>query len=151
MCRKANRKSHESCLPCIKCLKNYKVYYVPLTFIIICDCIRETHTHTYPAGTWRLYNVVSTSMQRHDVASTLMRRYLNVSCLPGYIDSECQTGQPGPQVYFVAHQRRFRPDCTDTQACLGRCSSIPVSVLIGLSKCNNFKLSVTYEHSTGFH
>ena len=27
-----------------------------------------------PAGTWRKYNVASTSMQRHDVASTLMRR-----------------------------------------------------------------------------
>ena len=28
-----------------------------------------------PAGTWRKYNVASTSMQRHDVASTLRRRY----------------------------------------------------------------------------
>ena len=27
-----------------------------------------------PAGTWRKYNVASTSMQRHDVASTLRRR-----------------------------------------------------------------------------
>ena len=33
-----------------------------------------------PAGKWRLYNVASTSMQRHDVASTLIRRYLNVAC-----------------------------------------------------------------------
>ena len=31
--------------------------------------------------TWRLYNVVSTSMQRHDVASTLRRRYIYVMCL----------------------------------------------------------------------
>ena len=31
----------------------------------------------FPSGTWRLYNVASTSMQHHDVASTLMRR-LNV-------------------------------------------------------------------------
>ena len=28
----------------------------------------------FPAGIWRLYNVVPTSMQRHDVASTLIRR-----------------------------------------------------------------------------
>ena len=36
-----------------------------------------------PAGTWRLYNVGSTSMQRHDVASTLSRRCINVMCLLG--------------------------------------------------------------------
>ena len=36
-----------------------------------------------PAGTWRLYNVGSTSMQRHDVASTLRRRCINVLCLLG--------------------------------------------------------------------
>ena len=35
---------------------------------------------SYPAGTWRLYNVESTSMQRHDVASTLIRRCLNIAC-----------------------------------------------------------------------
>ena len=29
-----------------------------------------------PAGTWRLYNVPLTSMQRHDVASILIRRYI---------------------------------------------------------------------------
>ena len=29
-----------------------------------------------PAGTWRLYNVGSTSMQRHDVASTLYKRHV---------------------------------------------------------------------------
>ena len=33
-----------------------------------------------PAGRWRLYNVVSTSMQRHDVASTLTWRCINVMC-----------------------------------------------------------------------
>ena len=33
-----------------------------------------------PADTWRLYNVASTSMQRHDVASTLRRRCINVMC-----------------------------------------------------------------------
>ena len=32
---------------------------------------------------WRLYNVGSTSMQRHDVASTLRRRFINVMCLLG--------------------------------------------------------------------
>ena len=36
-----------------------------------------------PAGTWRKYNVASTSMQRHDVASTLRRRCIYVMCLPG--------------------------------------------------------------------
>ena len=36
-----------------------------------------------PAGTSRKYNVASTSMQSHDVASTLRRRYIYVMCLPG--------------------------------------------------------------------
>ena len=31
-----------------------------------------------PAGTWRKYNVASTSMQCHDVASTLRRHYIYV-------------------------------------------------------------------------
>ena len=34
------------------------------------------HNKCIPAGTWRKYNVASTSMQRHDVASTLRRRYI---------------------------------------------------------------------------
>ena len=34
----------------------------------------------FPVGTWRLYNVLSTSMQRHDVASTLRRRCIDVTC-----------------------------------------------------------------------
>ena len=39
-------------------------------------------------GTWRKYNVASTSMQRHDVASTLRRRCIYVMCLPGvYLDT----------------------------------------------------------------
>ena len=38
---------------------------------------------SYPAGTWLLYNVGSTSMQRHDVASTLSRGCINVMCLLG--------------------------------------------------------------------
>ena len=42
------------------------------------DCIT-------PAGTWRLYNVASTSMQRHDVASTLMWRYPNAACPLGHL------------------------------------------------------------------
>ena len=37
----------------------------------------------YPAGTWRLYNVASISMQRRDVASTLRRRCINVMCSLG--------------------------------------------------------------------
>ena len=41
----------------------------------------QYHIMIYPAGTWRKYNVASTSMQRHDVASTLRRRYIYVMCL----------------------------------------------------------------------
>ena len=46
-----------------------------------------------PAGAWRIYNVASTSMQRHDVASTSMQRhdvastlrwrYIYIMCLLG--------------------------------------------------------------------
>ena len=38
-----------------------------------------------PADTWRLYNVASTSMQRHDVPLTLRRRCIDVMCPPGII------------------------------------------------------------------
>ena len=36
--------------------------------------------YMYLADTCRLNNVDSTSMQRHDVASTLRRRFVNVMC-----------------------------------------------------------------------
>ena len=39
-----------------------------------------------PADTWHLYNVASTSMQRHDVESTLRRRCINVMCPLGAYD-----------------------------------------------------------------
>ena len=42
-------------------------------------------TEHNPAGTWRKYNVASMSMQRHDIASTLRRRYIYVMCLPGKV------------------------------------------------------------------
>ena len=48
-----------------------------------------------PAGTWRLYNVGSTSMQRHDVASTLRRRCINVMCLLGKL--YCSHMRPFPR------------------------------------------------------
>ena len=38
---------------------------------------------SHPAGTWGKYNVTSTSMQCHDVASTLRWRYIYVMCLLG--------------------------------------------------------------------
>ena len=41
-----------------------------------------------PAGTWRLYNVVSTSMQRNDVASMLRRSCIDVMCLLGCFHRE---------------------------------------------------------------
>ena len=37
-------------------------------------------TRAHSAVTGRLYNVESMSMQRHDVASKLMRRYLDAAC-----------------------------------------------------------------------
>ena len=39
----------------------------------------------YPAVTRRLHNVASTSMQRHDVASTLRWRCINVMCPLGRV------------------------------------------------------------------
>ena len=43
---------------------------------------------TPPEGTWRSYNVGSTSMQRHDVASPLRRRCINVMCPLGRFSKE---------------------------------------------------------------
>ena len=48
-----------------------------------CEKMQMTRTQKslkFPAGTWRLYNVGSTSVQRLDVASTLSRRCINVMC-----------------------------------------------------------------------
>ena len=45
----------------------------------MCFCA-EISIYLVLAGTWHKYNVASTSMQRHDVASTLRRRYIYVMC-----------------------------------------------------------------------
>ena len=43
----------------------------------IYQCLQQIPKEDYfPAGTWRKYNVASTSMQRHDVASTLYLRHV---------------------------------------------------------------------------
>ena len=57
-----------------------KLYAFTSIFVSVIN--RQTYRQ-YPAGTWRKYNVASTSMQRHDVASTLKRRYIYVMCLLG--------------------------------------------------------------------
>ena len=52
------------------------------------DLLKDVENRVSPASTRRLYNVISTSMQRHDVALTL-RRLCNVDmCLLG----ECLNG-----------------------------------------------------------
>ena len=37
---------------------------------------RPTLLQSIPGGTWRLYNVASTSKQRHDVEATLYKRHV---------------------------------------------------------------------------
>ena len=44
---------------------------------------KDTPPREIPAGTWHLYNVGSTSMQRYEVASTLKQRCINIMCLLG--------------------------------------------------------------------
>ena len=44
------------------------------------DTDHAVHWHS-PAGTWRKYNVASTSMQRHDIASTLYLRHVPAGSL----------------------------------------------------------------------
>ena len=51
------------------------------------------YMNLFQAGTWRLHNVVSTSMQRHDFASTLRRRCIDVMCLLGKASDEINQWQ----------------------------------------------------------
>ena len=57
-------------------------------------CLSIRNMALYLAGTWRLYNVGSTSMQRHDVASTLRRRCIYVMCPLGkyYVEESVPNG-----------------------------------------------------------
>ena len=61
---------------------NYNVFLYEDCTLGVSDLLTVPLTiYVYsPAGTWRKYNVASTSMQRHDVASTLRRRYIYVMC-----------------------------------------------------------------------
>ena len=52
------------------------------------SCPHADYVDHHPAGTCRRGNVVSTSMQRHDVPSTLMRRCINAMCLLGKLSTE---------------------------------------------------------------
>ena len=71
-----------------------------------------------PADTWRLYNVGSTSMQRHDVASTLRRRCINVMCLLGLLLSVPWEGCGSwlwhcECTYVTRHVRSIQSNCID--------------------------------------
>ena len=66
----ANSSSIEKRLAVQGLFTGIRSYNSPIT----CTCSSN------PADTWRLYNVASTSMQRLDVASTLRRRCINVTC-----------------------------------------------------------------------
>ena len=45
---------------------------------MLLSVIAAQHRSPFPAGTWRQNNVILTSMRRHDVASTLIRRRFKV-------------------------------------------------------------------------
>ena len=73
-------------------------------FTRLCDtvssrlCLWDIWT---PADTWRLYSVASTSMQCHDVASTLRRRCINVMCpLGSSLPTPCQMSYSLPNTMF---------------------------------------------------
>ena len=59
-------------------------YYTTISYFSVRQSIKVWYrcfiSQHIPAGTWRKYNVASTSMQRHDVASTLRRRCIYVMC-----------------------------------------------------------------------
>ena len=60
--------------------------YCVLGFLLPFRCYELYQPRVYiPAGTWRKYNITSTSMQRHDVASTLRRSCIYVICPLGII------------------------------------------------------------------
>ena len=64
-------------------------------FLIVMDKLGISQSfNTYPASTWRLYTVVSTSMQRHDVASTLRQRCIDVMCLLGRVSTIIWSNRP---------------------------------------------------------
>ena len=76
----------------------------------------------HPAGTWRLYNVGSTSMQRHDIASTLRWRCINVMCPLGRL--------------FMVRQTHYNIIRTD--ACLSFATYIQQKTSIKSETCSFF-------------
>ena len=70
-------------------LRDKRLFEISEVEIAKVNCINKfTQKRTrsisfFAADTRRIYNVVSTSMQRHDVASTLRRCCINVMCLLG--------------------------------------------------------------------
>ena len=78
------------CLPRVIVVSSQWLNLISICFF--CDVSWIELGCLYPADTWGLYNVASTSMQRHDVASTLIRRCINVMCPLGIkANSHCQT------------------------------------------------------------
>ena len=55
----------------------------------------EVIVESDPAGTQHQNDVVSTSMRRDHVASTLIRRHFNVVCLLGKAQISCASGYEG--------------------------------------------------------
>ena len=80
-CHKQNN-GYKSLIKIVSILILMYVYFVAAILLHYVLCI-YAHGPYSPASTRRLNNVVSTSMQRHDVASTLRRRCIDVMCLLG--------------------------------------------------------------------
>ena len=70
--------SHASKVAMIACF--YCMGIVRCSKLKTSDYLFTQWTLHCPAGTWRKYNVASTSMQRHDIASTLRQHYIYVMC-----------------------------------------------------------------------
>ena len=78
-------------------------FIIIIIYLVYFDTRRDKHKpfDSDPAGTWRKYNVASTSMQRHDVASTLRRRYIYVMCPLGSVRCTPEPAQVGS---FATHR-----------------------------------------------
>ena len=61
-------------------LQYNKPLYSTTTLQRLVLCFHKSDCCRHSAGTWHLHKVASTSMQRHDVASTLRRLCVNVMC-----------------------------------------------------------------------
>ena len=105
----------------------------------------SSFTTTIPAGTQHQNDVVSTSMRRDDVASTLIRRHFNVVCLLGYVVHPrvaTRLSKSHPLIFIQIHTAAGYYKCSFFPLAIVQWNMLPPNITL-LPDLESFRLAIS--------